>query len=530
MEGSRAMDGISGFWYPVTIFMTLLLISKLIILSRKGTGKLPPGPPGWPILGNILHLGTKPNQSLCHLAAKYGPLMTLHLGMRTTVVVSSPAMAKEVLRNHDQIFSGRTVNEGAKSVSYSDTSLVWSNCGPRWRMLRRFCNTELFNVKRLEALQHLRRDQVFSTIQSIFEDSIKKTKGVNIGHTAFLTSLNLLGNLIFSQNMFGRDSQAAEEFKEMVTKLMVVGGKPNLVDFFPFLRILDPQGVTRDATKYMSIVFGLLDRSVELRIQKKKESGTEHRSGKAKDFLDILLDYRSESGETLTKKDIIPFLSDLFIAGSETTSSTVEWAIAEALHNPQIMKKIQAELEEVLGKDGRVEERDIDRLPYLHAVVKETLRLHPPAPLLIPHRAESSCEVAGYMIPKDTQVLVNAWAIGRDPTMWDEPTEFKPERFMESDIEYRGQNFELIPFGAGRRICPGLPLAHSMVHVVIASLFHYFDWSLPDGVTPENMDMSEKFGITLQRASSLIAVPSLRLPATHLFNDHITSQNTSTIL
>lgn len=207
-------------------------------------------------------------------------------------------------------------------------------------------------------------------------------------------------------------------------------------------------------------------------------------------------------------------VQDLFIAGSETTSSTVEWAIAEALHNPQIMKKIQAELEEVLGKDGRVEERDIDRLPYLHAMVKETLRLHPPAPLLIPHRAESSCEVAGYMIPKDTQVLINAWAIGRDPIMWDEPTEFKPERFMESDIEYRGQNFELIPFGAGRRICPGLPLAHRMVHVIIASLFHYFDWSLPDGVTPENMDMSEKFGITLQRASPLIAVPSPRLPAT----------------
>lgn len=128
-------------------------------------------------------------------------------------------------------------------------------------------------------------------------------------------------------------------------------------------------------------------------------------------------------------------MQELFLAGSETTNSTVEWTIAEALHNPQIMKKIQAELEMVLGKDGRVKERGIDRLPYLHAVVKETLCLHPPMPLLLPHRSERSCEVAGYMIPKDTQVLVNAWAIGRDPTMWDEPTEFKPERFMECDIE-----------------------------------------------------------------------------------------------
>ena len=209
-------------------------------------------------------------------------------------------------------------------------------------------------------------------------------------------------------------------------------------------------------------------------------------------------------------------MQELFIGGSDTSSSAIEWAMAEAIHNPRIMKKAQAELEEVIGKDRRVEESDIDRLPYLHAVVKEVFRLHPAAPLLIPHRAESSCEVAGYMIPKNTQVLVNAWAIGRDPTIWDEPLEFKPERFMESELEYRGQNFELIPFGAGRRIFPGLPFAHRMVHVVIASLLHSFNWSLPDGMTAEKMNMTEKFGISLQKVSPLIAVPTPRLPA-HLY-------------
>jgi len=309
VESTRAMDGISDFWYYVTIFITFLLVLKLITISRKSAGKLPPGPPGWPVLGNLLHLGEKPNESMCHLAAKYGPLMTLRLGMKTAVVVSSPAMAKEVLKSHDQVFSGRTVIEAVKCLSYSDSSLAWSsNCSPRWRMLRRFCNTEIFSVKRLEALQHLRRDQVFSTIQSIFEDSTKN-KCVNIGHTVFLTSLNLLGNLIFSQNMFGRDSQAAEEFKETVTKLMVVGGKPNLVDYFPFLRILDPQGISREVTRNLAIVFGLLDRSVEARIQSRREAGrTEENGGKTKDFLDILLEHRSESGETFTKKEIIPFL------------------------------------------------------------------------------------------------------------------------------------------------------------------------------------------------------------------------------
>ena len=203
------------------------------------------------------------------------------------------------------------------------------------------------------------------------------------------------------------------------------------------------------------------------------------------------------------------------------SSTTIEWALADAIHDPRIIKKTQAELEEAIGKDRRVEESDIDflcYLCYLHTVVKKMLHLHPPVPLLVPHRAESSCEVAGYMIPKNSQVLVNAWAIGRDPTIWNEPLEFKPERFMESELEYKGQNFELIPFGAGRRICPGLPLAHRMVHVIIASLLHSFNWSLPDGMTGQKMNMTEKFGITLQRASPLIAVPSPRLPA-YLFND-----------
>eukprot|EP00253_Pinus_taeda_P010849 PITA_10849 len=505
--------GVSGFWCSVTIFIILLLILKLII-SWRAVKLLPPGPPGWPIVGNLFQLGEKPHESLYHLAAKYGPLMALRLGMQTTVVASSPAMAKEILKTHDQVFAGRTILEAAKFLFYSNFSLVWIDCGPRWRMLRKFCNTELFSVKRLEALQQHRKDQVFSTIQSIFEDS-RKGKSVNVGHTVFVTSLNLLGNLIFSQNMFGRDSQEAKEFRETVTILMGIAGKPNLIDFFPFLRILDPQGINRDAAKYNSIVFGLLDRFIEARLHSRRKGIS---GAQAKDFLDVLLEYRSERGETFTKRDIIPFLFDMFLAGSDTTSSTIEWAIAEAIRNPRIMKKAQAELDEVIGKDRRFEESDIDRLPYLHALVREVFRLHPPTPMMIPHRAESSCEVAGYMIPKNTKVLVNAWAIGRDPTIWNEPFEFKPERFMECDIEYKGQNFELIPFGAGRRICPGLPLAHRMVHLVTASLLHSFNWSLPDGITPGDMDMTEKFGITLQKALPLIAVPSPRLRS-HLFND-----------
>ncbi|ERN14972.1 hypothetical protein AMTR_s00032p00218900 [Amborella trichopoda] len=198
----------------------------------------------------------------------------------------------------------------------------------------------------------------------------------------------------------------------------------------------------------------------------------------------------------------------MYAAGSETTATTVEWAMAELLHNPNKMAMAKQELKENIGSTMHtVEETDLGRLPYLQAVVKETLRLHPPVPLLLPHRADVTVKVRGYVIPKHTQVLVNAWAIGRDVQVWENPTAFIPERFVGSNINYKGRDFQYIPFGAGRRICPGLPLGVRMVQIVLASLLHSFDWELPDGLKPEEMDMRDKFGVTLQKAVPLEAVP-----------------------
>ena len=200
-------------------------------------------------------------------------------------------------------------------------------------------------------------------------------------------------------------------------------------------------------------------------------------------------------------------LQDLFVAGTDTTSSTLEWAMAELLHNPEKLLKAQVELLQTIGKDKQVKESDITRLPFLQAVVKETFRLHPVVPFLIPHRVEEDRDIDGLTVPKNAQVLVNAWAIGRDPNIWENPNSFVPERFLELDMDVKGQNFELIPFGAGRRICPGLPLATRMVHLMLASLIHSCDWKLEDGITPENMNMEDRFGITLQKAQPLKAIP-----------------------
>ena len=206
-------------------------------------------------------------------------------------------------------------------------------------------------------------------------------------------------------------------------------------------------------------------------------------------------------------EQISTILQDLFAAGTDTTSSTLEWAMAELLHNPDKLLKARMELQQTIGKDKQVKESDITRLPYLQAVVKETFRLHPAVPFLLPRRVEEDTDLEGFTVPKNAQVLVNAWAIGRDPNTWENPHSFVPERFLGLNMDVKGQNFELIPFGAGRRICPGLPLAIRMLHLMLASLIHSYDWKLEDGVTPENMNMEERFGISLQKAQPLQALP-----------------------
>lgn len=203
----------------------------------------------------------------------------------------------------------------------------------------------------------------------------------------------------------------------------------------------------------------------------------------------------------------IIMLQEIFLAATDTTTSTIEWAMAELLRKPELMKKVCDELDQVVGRNRKVKESDMEDLPYLQAVVKETLRLHPPIPFLIPRRAVRETEFMGYSIPVDTQVLVHAWAIGRDPDFWNDPLSFNPERFLDSNIDYRGHHFQLIPFGAGRRSCAGLPLADRMLHLVLGSLVHCFEWNLIGDTQPDTIDMSERMGITLKKAVPLKAIP-----------------------
>ncbi|GLJ32249.1 hypothetical protein SUGI_0649040 [Cryptomeria japonica] len=493
---------------PPLSWSSLLLSAAsfvLFFLWRRETKTkllLPPGPPGWPIVGNLFQLGRRPHESLYDLSLKYGPLVSLRLGMKTVVVVLSPAMAKEIFKTHDNIFAGRPVMETFRSLSHDKSSLVWGDYGPYWRNLRRISTVELFSPKRIEALEHLRRDQVFRTIRLVFED---KGKVVDLGRTVFCTSLNLLGNMIFGTNVCDPRNPVSAELKYTIWELMKLLVMPNLADLFPFLRFLDPQGVSRQMAGYFKLLYDFSETFIQKRLAATSKCVDLNDSDK--DFLDALLDSRTED---FTLVGIRALIAELFAAGTESSTTTIEWAMVEFIRNPQKLNRVRQELDEVVGCKRRVEESDVDRLPYLHAALKESFRLHPPAPMLLPHRAESSCEIGGFVIPKHTQVMVNVWAIGRDPSIWNNPSEFMPERFLEgenSKIDYRGHDFELIPFGAGRRICPALPLASRMVAFVLASLLHSFQWKLPDGMRVT--DMTDEFGVTFKQ---LHAIPVPRLP------------------
>ncbi|PPR97192.1 hypothetical protein GOBAR_AA23486 [Gossypium barbadense] len=236
-------------------------------------------------------------------------------------------------------------------------------------------------------------------------------------------------------------------------------------------------------------------------------------SSNAQEFKKIVCDAMVEAGRPNLADYFLCFESlihkDLFAAGTDTTSSTLEWAMPELLRNPQALLKAKKELVEAIGKGNPVEESDINCLPYLQAIIKETFRMHPAVPLLLPRRAGSDTNLCGFKVPKGSQVLVNVWVIGRDPSIWDNPNSFIPDRFLGSEIDVKSRDFTLIPFGAGRRICPGLPLANRMLHLMLGSLINCFDWKLEAKISPNEMNMEEKYGIAVHMATPLRAIPLL---------------------
>ncbi|KAL9242862.1 hypothetical protein vseg_016820 [Gypsophila vaccaria] len=491
------MEYLNTMLYIATAVLGVYLL--LSSMSKKHK-RLPPGPPGVPIFGNMFGIGSMPHVKFAELAKTYGPLMSIQLGRLSTVVISSPAMVQAALKN-DILVSNRYIIEAVCALNHHEKSVGFLPVGPKWRTLRKICNSQIFATSKLEATQNIRK-KVVKDLVSYLEKCSEKGEVVDIGLAAFTVSLNLLSNTIFSVDL-GSSTEFAVEFRNTSHSLIGELGKPNLADYFPILKKIDPHGIKRRAGTHIRKLLDLFDNLIKQRLEGQRPPG----SKQGDDVLDALLDIIHES-QDFDLSDIPHLIMDLLAGGTDTTPTVVEWVMSELIRNPEKMRKAQAELNEVIGKGNPVEESDIAGLPYLQAVVKEGFRIHPPVPLSVPRKTVSDVDILGFTVPKDTQVLLNIWAMGRDPNLWKNPLSFEPERFLGSEIDFRGRDFELIPFGVGRRICPGLPLANRLVHLMLAAFIHGFEWKLEGGISPENLSLDEKFGITLQKAQHLRAIPA----------------------
>lgn len=468
----------------IVSIISFLLILPLVLHGRK---RLPPGPRPLPILGNLLKIAGIPHRSLASLAKTYGPLMSLKLGSRIVVVVSSPEMAKRVLHHNDLVFSGRPVTNSARTFDHNEASIAWLPAADqRWKSLRRVCATHLFSPQRVDASRDVRREKI-DQLKAYLMHRSSDRQPVDIGRAAFATVFNLMSRLVFSVDLVDISSAPSQEFfKDLVGEVTNLLGSPNVLDFLPWLAFLDPQGTRSRSEAVVKRFYRVIDEQIDRRLQETTTGMTPPRKS---DFLQALLQEKND------RHAIRSLLIDLFVAATDTTSSTIEWAMAKLLCNPEVMANVRRELDEKIEPPERdVEESDIAQLRYLQAVIKETLRMHTPAPFLLPHRAEKGVELCGYAIPKGACVLMNMWAIGRDEGIWADPDCFRPERFLESKVDFQGGGFELIVFGAGRRICPGMLLAHRMLHLTVATFVRNFDWKAVESMEGKDLEMMEYSG------------------------------------
>ncbi|XP_072950594.1 cytochrome P450 71AP13-like [Typha angustifolia] len=496
---------------PCTLILIVIiqLFLSSLYLHKKRNPNLPPGPPPLPFIGNLHQIGRLPHLSLCRLAAAYGPIIHLTLGFIPTVVVSCPRTAREVLRTHDLALCSRPRIYAARRLFYNCTDVAFAPYGPYWRHVRKLCILELLSLKRVESCAPARAAEVSRMVESVKASA----NLVNLTKIFVLYANGVLCRAAFGREFLEGGEYERHGFEEMLEDYQVLLGGFSLGDFYPGMEWLSKvSGTERKLEKTFKRFDKLLDEILEEHMEKrrrKREGGGEEEEGEEKDLVDVLLDVKEGEGleMPLTLDNVKAVILDMFAAGTDTTFITLDWGMTELLMNPTAMKRAQDEVRSIVG-GGRttVAETDLHRMHYLQAVVKEIFRLHPPVPVLLPRESMEPVTLHGYEVPANTRIYVNAWAIGRDPVTWENPEKFEPERFLGSNIDYKGQDFELIPFGAGRRGCPAITFGTVSIEIALAQLLYSFDWKLPPGVKAEDLDMTEVFGITMHRTEQLVVV------------------------
>ncbi|XP_015894477.2 cytochrome P450 71B34 isoform X1 [Ziziphus jujuba] len=487
--------------------LSLFFFTKKLKAVRQNNN-LPPGPPKLPIIGNLHQLGTLPHQSLCKLAKIYGPVMLLQLGGVPTLVISSAEAAKVVLKVNDLNSCSRPLLPGARTLTYNYRDVGFTPYGDYWREMRKICVLELFSAKRVQSYRSIREEEVDSLINLISESSSSATP-VNLTEMLFSLTASIVFRIAFGTT-FERSGFNNHRFHQVVHDVQAMLGSYSAAEFIPYVGwIVDRLSGLHQRFER---TFNELDRFFQYVVDNHlsaERTKTDH-----EDIIDVLLKLvREQTGfgaAQLSQDNIKAVLLNVFLGGVDTGAITMIWAMAELAKQPKLMKKAQDEVRTSIGNKGRVSESDIDQLEYLKMIVKETFRLHPPAALLLPRETISHFKVNGFEVHPKTTIHINAWAIGRDPGYWKSPEEFIPERFVDSSTDFKGQHFELLPFGSGRRVCPGIYMATTMVELGLANLLYWFDWKLPDGMKEEDINMEEEAGIslTISKKIALNLVPA----------------------
>ncbi|KAE8648698.1 cytochrome P450 71B10-like [Cucumis sativus] len=496
-------------WFPLLFLSTSLLLLKTKRLIYSNNKKLiinpPPSPPKLPLLGHLHLLGSHPHRSLCNLSRTHGPIMLLKLGSIPTVVISSATAARELFKHHNLASCNRPRLTGSGRLSYNFQDLAFSPYGERFRELRKIFILELFSTK--QSFHRIREEEVSLLINSISQQSINfSSNPIDLSEKSYSLTANITTRIAFGKSFRGGELDN-QNFRKVMHRITGVLKSFSITDFFPsFGWIVDRiSGVHGKLEKSFGEMDAFFQKVVDDRINMDKAT-----SGNEENIVDVLLRMKRDGFQfdelVLTQDCIKALIMDIFLAGVETGATTIVWAMTELIRNPRIMKRLQTHIRSHIKKD-QVKEKDLERLPYLKMVVKEVLRLHPPAPLLLSREITSHFKLNGYDIHPKAHLHVNVWAIGRDPECWDNPEEFIPERFMENNIDYKGQNYELLPFGGGRRVCPGMNMGIFTIELTLANLLLCFDWKLGDGMKEEDVDMEENFGLAVAKKLPLTLVP-----------------------
>ncbi|KAJ6809689.1 premnaspirodiene oxygenase-like [Iris pallida] len=496
---------------PLLSFLTviIILLASCLVLKRKGrtssswsTSLLQnpslepqlPSPSRLPVIGSMHHLvGSVPHRRLCELSRRHGPLMLVRLGQVDFLVVSSPEAAEEVLKIHGTNFACRPKVGSMEFISYGYSDPFFCPYGRYYVQLRKICMLELLNPTRVKSFSSLREEEVHNLVKGIVTTS-EGAVPINLSRRL----LSLSNNIVFRAVM-GKKCRNQERFFVAMREVMNLVSGLVVGDLFPFLSFLD---VVTGAKSKLKRLHEFLDRFFD-EILREHESEDD----REEDLVDVLLRHREscELDVPLTTNNVKAVILVMFMAGTDTSFTTLEWAMSELMRNPETMEKVQNEVRQSLGRRTKLEESDVRELKFLKLVIKETLRLHPPAPLL-PRECREACRVQGYAIPTGTRVLVNAWALARDPRHWDDPDCFRPERFDANPVDFKGLDFNLLPFGAGRRMCSGMTFGLASVDLALAHLLCYFDWELPNGMKADELDMTELYASTVSRKSELYLV------------------------